>query len=106
MHQDEERVGGLVLALARGLELEGRKPLREFAAAILAASDDRHATVDQQIVKDDLVVTRFTSRGLHTGVWQGVAPTGNEWITEGIVISRIENGRIVEDWEVIASTGM
>ncbi|MCA9753437.1 MAG: ester cyclase [Gemmatimonadetes bacterium] len=88
-----------------GAEIRGPENVRAFAAAILAASDDRRATVEQQVAEGDLVVTRFVSRGHHTGVFFGVEPTGNAWTTEGIVISRIENGRIVEDWEIVHHSG-
>jgi len=86
---------------AGGLELRGLAPLRGFAASILAASTDRHATVERQVVEGDRVVTQFTSRGTQTGPFQGRPATGKEWVTEGIVISRIEDGKIAEDWEVI-----
>jgi ketosteroid isomerase-like protein len=89
-----------------GQELHGLADVRAFAAAILAASDDRHAVVDQQVVEGDLVVTRFTSSGHHTGPYRGVQPTGKTWTTEGIVISRISDGKIAEDWEVTHMSGM
>jgi steroid delta-isomerase-like uncharacterized protein len=89
-----------------GAELTGVEEVREFAAAILAASDDRRAAVHQQVEEDDLVVTRFTSRGHHTGPYRGVGPTGAMWTTEGIVISRIEDGRIAEDWEILYQSGL
>lgn len=89
-----------------GIEMRGLEALRTFAASILAASDDRRAVVEQQVVEGDLVVTRFTSQGRHTGPFRGVEPTGNVWTTEGIVISRIEDGRIAEDWEVMHISGL
>jgi steroid delta-isomerase-like uncharacterized protein len=89
-----------------GLELRGLEALRGFAAAILAGSDDRHAVVERQVAEGNRVVTQFTSRGTHTGTFQGIEPTGREWVTEGIVISLIEDGRIVEDWEIIHSSGL
>ena len=89
-----------------GLELHGIEAVRGFAAAILAASSDRHAVVERQLVEGDRVVTQFVSRGTHTGIFRGIAPTGREWVTEGIVISRIAAGRIIEDWEVIHSSGL
>ena len=89
-----------------GLELRGLQALRRFAASILAASADRHAVVERQVAEGERVVTQFVSRGTQTGAFRGVAPTGKEWTTEGIVISRIENGKIVEDWEVIHSSGL
>ncbi len=89
-----------------GLELHGLAAARTVAASILAASEDRHAVVEQQFASGDVVVTRFTSRGTLTGPWHGVEPSGQLWITEGIDISRIEDGKIAEDWEVIASSGL
>lgn len=80
--------------------------MRAFAASLLAASEDRHAVVEQQVAEGDLVVTRFTSSGHHTGLFQGVEPTGKIWTTEGIHISRIEDSKIAEDWEIVHHSGL
>ncbi len=89
-----------------GAEMRGPDAVRALAAAILAASDDRHAVVVQQVAEGDLVATRFISRGHHTGVFRGIAATGRVWTTEGIHISRIEGGRVAEDWEVSHHSGI
>ncbi len=89
-----------------GAEMRGLDTIRAFAASILAASADRQAVIEQQVAEGNLVVTRFTSKGHHTGVFRGRAPSGRMWITEGICISRIEDGKIVEDWEIIHSSGL
>jgi len=89
-----------------GAEIRGPETVRAFAASILAASSDRHAEVQQQVTEGDLVVTRFISRGRQTGEFQGLPPSGKLWTTEGIVISRIANGRIAEDWEVVHHSGL
>jgi steroid delta-isomerase-like uncharacterized protein len=88
------------------LQLRGLEQVRGFAAGILAASSDRHAEVERQVVEGERVVTQFTSRGTQTGAYRGIPPSGKEWVVEGIVISRIEDGKIVEDWEVIHSSGL
>lgn len=88
-----------------GAEMRGLDQARAFAAAILDASADRRATVEEQIVEGDRVVTRFTSRGTQTGPFLGRPATGEPWTTEGIVISRIRNGKIVEDWEITHQSG-
>jgi predicted ester cyclase len=87
-------------------KINGLEAVRAFAAAILAASDDRRVVVEQQVAEGDLVVTRFTSSGRHTGVFRGIEPTGRVWTTEGICISRIENGKIEEDWEIVHQSGI
>ena len=89
-----------------GVDIRGLSAARAFAASILAASDDRHAVIEQQVAEGDLVVTRFTSNGHHTGVFRGTEPTGKIWTTEGICISRIEGGKIAEDWEIVHQSGM
>ena len=88
-----------------GAEMRGLEEARAFAASILAASSDRVANVEQQVAEGDLVVTRFVSRGTRTGSFRGVEPNGKPWVTEGICISRIENGKIAEDWEIIHISG-
>ncbi len=89
-----------------GAEMHGPDAVRALAAAILDASEDRHAIVVQQVAEDDLVATRFISRGRHTGVFRGRKPSGRVWTTEGIHISRIEDGRVAEDWEVSHHSGI
>jgi len=89
-----------------GIDIQGLDAARAFAAAILEASQDRHAVVEQQVAEGDLVVTSFTSSGHHTGVFRGVEPTGKLWTVKGICISRIEEGRIVEDWEIVHMSGL
>lgn len=91
---------------AEGAEIRGLDEVRSFAAALLAASADRRAEVHQQVVEGDRVVTHFTSRGTLTGPFRGRPPTGEPWITEGIVISRIEDGKIAEDWEIVHLSGL
>jgi len=59
-----------------GTEMRGTAANRAFAASILSASEDRRAVVDQQVAEGNLVVTRFTSRGRHTGPYRGIEPTG------------------------------
>ncbi len=89
-----------------GSQMRGLEAVRAFAAAILAASEDRHASVVQQVAEGDLVATRFVSRGHHTGLFMGIPPTGQAWTTAGINISRIEDGRVAEDWEVTHHSGL
>lgn len=89
-----------------GATMRGIAAAREFASRILAASNDRHATVERQIATGNLVVTHFVSHGRLTGPFLGHDPSGKEWTTEGMSISRIENGKIVEDWEVVSHSGL
>jgi len=78
-----------------------RDQARTVAKMLLSGSDDRKARVIEQIAEGDRVVTRWESRGTHTGPIAGRPPTGEEIVVRGIVISRVADGRIVEDWEMV-----
>lgn len=73
-----------------------------------AAFADMTVRIDLQVAEDDMVVTHFTARARHVGDFCGVPPTGRPVTATGIVIWRIENGRVVEDrnafdrWAVVS----
>jgi len=52
------------------------------------------------IAKGDKVIVRYTSRGTHTGDTEDFPATGKKVEYEAIEILRVENGKIVEDWDV------
>ena len=74
------------------------KALRAFAHEFRVGFPDFHDTIDLQLAEGDLVATRFTSTGTHTGSFQGIAPTGRKLSWTGTVIDRIQDDRIVESW--------
>src|SRR5688572_25607209 len=61
-------------------------------------SDYRHE-IEGQVAEDDLVVTRITGSGRHTGDFLGIPPTGKEVTMHGISIHRVENGKLAEHWD-------
>ena len=50
-------------------------------------------------LRDSTVATRLTISGTHQGEFMGIPPTGKQATMTSIVISRIEGGKIAEDWE-------
>ena len=72
----------------------------------LDAFTGAHIKVDDQIAEGDKVATRWTGRGTHTGEIQGIAPTGKEVTVSGLTISRLEGGKIVEEWTTWDTLGM
>ena len=70
------------------------------------AFDGAHITVTEQIAEGDTVATRWEGRGTHTGTLMGVTPTGREIVVTGITITKIKNGKIVEDHTVWDTLGM
>lgn len=76
----------------------GPAGMRKNVEKYLRAFPDAALTVDDQIVEDDLVVSRWTARGTHTGELAGIAATGRQVTVSGVTISRVESGKIVEAW--------
>lgn len=75
--------------------LEGiKQAFKVFAAAF---PDGAHVIHDL-IAEGDKVVVRVSGTGTHTGEFKGIPPTGKPVEMAGIVIYRIEDGKIVERW--------
>lgn len=55
--------------------------------------------IEEMIAEGDMVAARFTATGTPQEEWAGVPPSGKKFESGGIVIVRIENGKIVEQWE-------
>ena len=60
-------------------------------------------SVEEQIAEGDKVVTRFEWTGTHRGEFLGVAATGRSVGVWGMVIDRLQSGRI-KDTRIIMDT--
>jgi steroid delta-isomerase-like uncharacterized protein len=87
-------------------EKRGRSGYRELVTMYRNAFPDVKVTIDEQIAEGDKVVTRFTSTGTHRGELFGAAPTGKRITIQGVFITRIANGKVVEDIVVYDALGM
>jgi predicted ester cyclase len=68
-------------------------------SAYQAALSERRLIIEDQVAGGDKVVTRFVVHALHDrGEIMGVAPTGRELNNRAIVIHRIVEGKIAEEW--------
>jgi predicted ester cyclase len=77
----------------------GRKGVKWATARLSAAVSNASVLFEDQVAAGDKVVTRFVVHGAHDrGKLMGVAPTGREMINEGMVIHRIVEGKIAEEW--------
>ena len=54
---------------------------------------------EDQLAEGYMVATRRTARGTQQGALMGVPPSGNRKEVMGVTISRIEGGKIVEEWD-------
>ena len=87
-------------------EVRGADGVRQFITTYLSAFPDGRLTVDDQLAEGDLVATRWTGRGTHEGELLGIPPSGKQVTVSGITISRVENGKVVEEWQNWDTLGM
>lgn len=62
--------------------------------------------IEDLITADDKVVVRFVCRGTHTSEFMGIPATGKKIEVSAIAISRIEDGKFVEEWEELDFFGL
>ena len=79
---------------------------KQWVGRVSAGLADRQSTIEDQIAEGDMVVTRWTFRGTHTGELMGIAPTGKQVTVTGISIDRVVGGKIVEEWNEMDDLGM
>src|ERR687894_450978 len=88
-------------------EEPGREGVIWAAAQVAAAGSNASVLVEDQVAANDKVVTRFIVHSTHDrGEIMGLAPSGREMTNMVILIHRISEGKIAEEWGVgtISST--
>lgn len=79
-------------------ELTGHNGVREAVSTLRTAFSEWTETVEDMIIEDDRVVTRYVSTGIHTGQFIGIGPTGRHIRLDEISIYRLQNGLVAEQW--------
>jgi predicted ester cyclase len=82
-----------------GVSLD-REGMKQGAELFRVASPGARHEIRIQVAEGDLVVSHIVGRGVHAGELLGIPATNKELETEGIVIHRIRDGKIVEYWSV------
>ena len=52
--------------------------------------------ITDMVAEGDQVAIRVETRGVHSGEWEGVPPTGKSWTNRGMGLVRVEDGKIIE----------
>jgi len=71
------------------------------AMALHDAFAELSVTLDEMIAEGDRVAVRATWRGVHTGPFRGLAPTGRRFAFTGMVFWRVRQGKVAERWAEI-----
>jgi len=91
------------LVLADFVELDpfpdqgpGREGLKETIRGLREAFPDIHWTLDEMVAEGEKVASRFTWTGTHRGPFLGIPATGRAVAVNGVVIDRLEGGRMAD----------
>ncbi len=77
-------------------QTQGREGLKEIIRQIRAAFPDIHWAIDEMVAEGDKVFSRFTWTGTHKGAFLGVPATGRRITVKGVVIDRLESGKMAD----------
>jgi steroid delta-isomerase-like uncharacterized protein len=84
----------------------GLAELKALISAYRAAFPDLRCRIDDIVASDDHVAARWTAEGTHLGEFLGVPATGKRMSTFGMSMTRIQDGRIQEDWIIMDQVGV
>jgi steroid delta-isomerase-like uncharacterized protein len=104
-HLDDFFAPNYVLHLP-GYPPVGREGYQQVLEQFRNAFTGFAVTFDEQVAEGDFVVNRWTTRGTHTGNFNGIPATGKTIEMTGMNIQRFENGKIAEHWGVFDTVGL
>ena len=84
----------------------GAEGLQQMVEGYLGAISDLRVEIEHQFSSGDYVATRCQFSGTHDGDLMGTPPTGRQVSFSGLTVSRCENGRIAEEWELVDVAGL
>jgi steroid delta-isomerase-like uncharacterized protein len=87
-------------------QLDGPEALERLLAAYRAAFPDLRVRIDDLVNGGDKVVICVTLTGTHEGDLMGIAPTGKPVNISGMILSRFQDGKIVEEYEILDMLAM
>jgi steroid delta-isomerase-like uncharacterized protein len=79
-------------------EVRGLEDFKGLVSMYRSAFPDLRVPIEDLIAEGERVVSRWTARGTHQGELMGMAPSGNQASVTGIIVDRIEGGKIEEEW--------
>jgi steroid delta-isomerase-like uncharacterized protein len=77
-------------------QVQGREGLKAVLGALHSAFPDMHWVVKEMVAEGEKVVTRFVWTGTHRGPFFGIPATGRSVEVKGVVIDRLEVGKMAD----------
>ena len=84
----------------------GLAGLKDVLRGMRTAFPDMHWKIEEQIAEGDKVLTRFDWTGTHRGTFLGVPATGRPVKVWGMVIDRLEGGKIKDTRILMDALGL
>lgn len=105
---DEVVAPDFVIHSPPGPDLKGLEAYKQFHRDMRSAYPDLRFTFDDFIREGEMEAIRFTIRGTHKGQSATVSfpPTGKQVTVTGLLMTRTENGKAVEQWNYIDTVGL
>jgi predicted ester cyclase len=76
--------------------VSGPDDLKELLGVYREAVSDAHWSIQGQVADGNMVVTDFMATGTQTGALWGLPATGRRMAVAGVLFSRCQDGRIIE----------
>ena len=83
-----------------------RNGFKEFHRNYCDAFPDVRITVEQTVSEGDMVAVRWSGTGTHKGAGLGFPATNKPARFTGMTFVRVQNGKLVEGWNVFDQLGM
>jgi predicted ester cyclase len=74
--------------------------MRQAITMTREAFPDLHYDIEALVGEDDHVAVLYRWNGTHEGPFAGLPPTGRHVTATGAIVCRLEDGLIVEQWDI------
>jgi steroid delta-isomerase-like uncharacterized protein len=81
--------------------VHGVEGIRQFMTMAVTAFPDARYTVEDLVAEGDKVLQRCSVRATHAGDFAGIPATGKQVAFSFMILSRLENGKLAEEWQML-----
>ncbi len=89
-----------------GQPVQDREGMKRVEHATREALPDIRYEIVHLVAQDDWVAHHWTAEATHTGPFMGIPPTGRRFSASGMVFTRLQDGKIAEQWRIVDVYGM
>jgi steroid delta-isomerase-like uncharacterized protein len=87
-------------------QVEGHDGMRQLVNSYRKAFPDAQFRITHLFADQDHVTIRYEVKARHLGEMFGLAPTGKEFVSTGLVLYEMEDGKIKTSWQELDLMGI